>query len=432
MSKEPTISQPSNGPFTPRIIIHGGAGNLTKHTVPRPLYDAFQTSMLSILMSTQKFLSNPGTTAIDAATHAVSLLENDALYNSGHGAVFTRAGRNELEASIMVSNGYRKRGVGVMMLRHVKNPIKLCRELLIRGEKEDVGGAQEHQQYSGLYVEELAEKFGLEIVEESYFFTQKRWDEHKRGVEEMEVMGGGVSEWEKENYIPLGTCGAVVMDSFGTVCVATSTGGLTNKVPGRIGDTPTLGAGFWAEEWYEEKSNKMMYERQGLVASPIDKLSRGDIRGLVSDCLPSIASTTIAPTTIHPTQEKHENPSKIRHALALGGTGNGDTFLRMNAAARTAAYAQFTHTSLAKATTWMAGSGGELQKSAGERWGRTHEGPGGMIGIEVVGDKAEVVYDFNCGGLVRAWVGEDGRGEFLIFREEGWESGPEGWDEVFR
>jgi L-asparaginase len=244
-------------------------------------------------------LSYPGISALDVATYAVTLLENDPLYNSGHGAVFTREGHNELEASIMVSNGYRKRGVGCMMLRHVKNPIRLARELLIRGEDDGGDGSQDHCQYSGAYVEWLAAKWGLEIVDENYFFTQRKWDEHKRGLaeekrrDEQGLSVDEITEWEKQTYVPLGTCGAIVIDSSGTVCVATSTGGLTNKVPGRVGDTPTMGAGYWAEEWFEAVKREMVYQPSPSVTSPIDKLSRGDMRSLVGDCLPSISSQEI-------------------------------------------------------------------------------------------------------------------------------------------
>jgi L-asparaginase len=429
---QPT-SLPTNGPFTPRIIIHGGSGNLTKTTVPPALYNAYLTSISHILNQSNTLLSTPGITALDVATHAVTLLENDPLYNSGHGAVFTRSGRNELECSIMVSNGYRKRGVGCMLLKHVKNPIKLARELLIRGEKEDIGGAQGHQQLCGKYLEGLAEKWGLEMCEEKYYFTQKRWDEHVRGLaeeEKMEVGSQEVSDWEKENYIPMGTCGAVVMDSFGTICVATSTGGITNKAPGRLGDTPTIGAGFWAEEWFEEARREMLYQRQTEVASPLDKLSRGDLRGLVGDCLPTIAAQQ-SPTPTHSSSHKIEKPTKVRHAVAISGTGNGDSFLRVCAARTTAAHSRFSYTSLSNSMTWMAGSSGELQKSAGEHWGKTGEGAGGMIGIEVVGNKADVVWDFNCGGLVRAWKEKDGSTKCLIFKSEDWEGGPEGWEDVY-
>jgi L-asparaginase len=423
--------------ITPRIIIHGGAGNITRQSMSKERYTAYQTSLRRILASSADFLSKPGVTALDAATYAVSLLENDTLYNSAKGAVFTREGKNELECSIMVSNGYRKRGVGCLMLQHVKNPIKLARELLIRGEMDGGDGSQDHCQYSGAFVESLAEKWGLEMVEPGYFFTQQRWDEHRRGLEEEENRKrqqantkSGVNEmsdWEKSTYVPLGTCGAVVLDSFGTVCVATSTGGLTNKVPGRIGDTPTMGAGFWAEEWYEEPPS---CERQMLYhpTAPtfVDKLSRGNIGSLLNECLPtpSISPSSQIKTALKATDEKC---SPVRHAVAMSGTGNGDSFLRVGAASTTANKARFTPTSLANALSWMSGPNGELQKSAGERWGHSHEGTGGMIGIELVGNTGTVVFDYNCGGMFRAWTEEDGEQKCLIFREDRYENGPAGW-----
>jgi L-asparaginase len=323
-----------------------------------------------------------------------------------------------------------------MLLRHVKNPIKLARELLIKGEEADGGGAADHCQYSGEFVEGLAKGWGLDIVEPSYFFTQKRWDEHQRGLaEEAKKSQTGpsadaMSDWERNNYIPLGTCGAVVVDSFGTVCTATSTGGLTNKVPGRIGDTPTIGAGFWAEEWHDEKATgpQMLYQPAACVASPIDKLSRGDVRGIVGDCLPLLGSSTIRETTSSPAQP-YEKPVSTRHAVGLSGTGNGDSFLRTSAARTTAARSRFCTSSLSSATTWMAGPDGELQRSAGNRWGATHEGTGGIIGIEIVGSKVTVVQDFNCGGMFRAWTDDDGSPRCLVFREDGWESGPKNWDD---
>jgi L-asparaginase len=425
---------PSNGPIKPRIIIHGGAGNITKTTIPRDRYNAYHASLTRILSKSADWLSRPGMTALDVATYAVTQLEDDSLYNSGKGAVFTREGKNELECSIMVSNGYRKRGVGCMMLKHVKNPIRLARELLIRGEDNDGGGAQDHCQYSGEFVESLAQQWGLEIVDQSYFFTQKKWDEHRRGLaEEMHKQENGckvdeMSDWEKNTYIPLGTCGAVVIDSFGTICVATSTGGLTNKVPGRIGDTPTMGAGYWAEEWFDDEVARMQYQPSTSVTSPIDKLSRGDLRSLIGDCLPSSNSRSL--DTAQPATQKYEKPRKTRHAVGFSSSGNGDTFIRLCASRTAAAYSHFSPTSLATAATWMTGPGGELQKSAGDRWGKVHEGVGGMIGIELVGQEVDVVCDYNCGGMFRAWTEEGGSRKCLIFRKEGWESGPENFDSV--
>ncbi|KAI4641870.1 uncharacterized protein J4E79_011641 [Alternaria viburni] len=436
MTEKRAASASPSAHVKPRIIIHGGAGNLTRTSIPRERYDEYRASLLNILGKAEELLRKPGSTALDVATYAVTLLEDDPLFNSGKGAVFTREGKNELECSIMVSNGYKKRGVGCMLLSHVKNPIKLARELLIKGEEADGGGAADHCQYSGEFVEGLAKDWGLDIVDSSYFFTQKRWDEHQRGLAEdakkaqIGVSVDAMSDWEKDNYIPLGTCGAVVVDSFGTVCTATSTGGLTNKVPGRIGDTPTIGAGFWAEEWHDEKAAgpRMLYQPTACIASPIDKLSRGDIRGIVGDCLPLLGSPSTRATTSSPAHP-YEKPVSTRHAVGLSGTGNGDSFLLTCAARTTAARSRFSGSSLSSATTWMAGPDGELQRSAGDRWGATHEGTGGIIGIEVVGSKATVVQDFDCGGMFRAWTDDDGSPRCLVFREDGWESGPKDWDD---
>lgn len=408
---------------TPRIIIHGGAGNITRQTISKDRYNAYQASLRKILTSATGLLTRPGATALDVATYAVALLEDDPLYNSAKGAVFTSEGKNELECSIMVSNGYRKRSVTCMMLEHVKNPIKLAKELLVRGETGDGDGSGDHCQYSGAFVESLAKKWGLDIVDPSYFFTQQRWDEHERGLKEH-----GENDWEKKNYVPLGTCGAVVVDGAGTICVATSTGGLTNKVPGRIGDTPTTGAGFWAEEWYEgphRAVHQMAYHRAG--STPLEHLSRGNIRSLVSDCLPAMAPSDSLSGETAGMGRSRSTPPQIRHAVGVSGTGNGDSFIRLAAATTTACKSRFTPTPLSHAVTWMTGPGGELQKSAGKRWGHTHEGTGGMIGIEVVGQKATVVQDYNCGGMFRAWTEEDGEQKCLIFREDKYESGPREW-----
>ncbi|EOA85531.1 hypothetical protein ACJQWK_02184 [Exserohilum turcicum] len=420
----------------PRIIIHGGAGNITRTSVPRDRYDEYRASLLRIVDQAASQLAESGATALDVATYAVSLLEDDPLYNSAKGAVFTRDGSNELECSIMVSDGYRKRGVGCMLLRHVKNPIKLARELLVRGEPVDGGRAGDHCQYSGQFVERLAQEWGLDMVHQSYFFTQKRWDEHQRGLAEQKQLDVGgahsqsdtTSEWEKQNYIPLGTCGAVVVDSFGTVCTATSTGGLTNKVSGRIGDTPTIGAGFWAEEWHAERAApaQMHYHPIVSAVAPIDRLSRGDVYGALGGCLPMLNSVA-SQSTPPPQNQPHKEPLQVRHAVGLSGTGNGDSFLRTCAARTTAAKSRFTSCSLRHATEWMAGRNGELQRSAGDRWDRVHEGVGGIIGIQVVGDKVDVVQDYNGGGMFRAWTDEDGSRKCLIFREDSWESGPLDW-----
>lgn len=352
----------------------------------------------------------------------------------------------------MVTRNHRKRACAVVMIKHVKNPIKLAREMLIRGETDGTGGgngggdgdpaggsggAQGHLCLGGETVETLAEEWGLEMVEEKYFWTKKRWEEHRRGLgedgDESKVVGehyeetGGRGEeprWDGHEYLPQGTVGCVALDQYGTICVATSTGGLTNKLSGRIGDTPTIGAGFWAEEWDESPLERSTRQVSRLDAAPthfpaVNALA-SNISGALEDCLPSISGYLPLPLSLDYKApiEKPSPGSNIR-AVALGGTGNGDSFLKLAAARTAGAIVRFSpERSLASAVNQIAGPGGELQQSAGDRWGETGEGEGGMIGIELVDRKGEVVFDFNCGGLFRCWVDERGVERVMVFRDE--------------
>ena len=344
-----------------------------------------------------------------------------------------------------------------MLLSHVKNPIKLAREMLVRGEEENGGGAYNHTQLSGAEAERLARQWGLELVETDYFWTKRRWEEHLKGLErekgpqlsesneksfygnEVENEGekwneeaktatkGGDSHWNGKDYLPQGTVGAVVLDRFGTICAATSTGGLTNKLPGRIGDTPTLGAGFWAEEWFEETQaggapdGRMLYQPTVSSSGTVDKLSRGDLPGLWAQCLPSRPRTPESALTAA-TTEKASNSDfskkTIRRAVAMSGTGNGDSFLRVCAARTAASISRFSGSSLSTAVARIAGPGGELQKSAGDRWGKTGEGEGGIIGIEFRGNEGKVVYNLNCGGMFRAWVDDEGNMRSGVWKDD--------------
>ena len=463
----------TTGSIKPRIILHGGAGNISHENVPPERLALFRSSLIRVLRSTRAELAKPHITALDAACHAIALMEDDELFNCGKGAVFTRAGTIELEASVMVSNGFRKRGVGVATLRHVKNPIKLAKEMLVRGEEADGGGAYGHCQLSGEELEHLAEKWGLELVGEDYFWTRRRWDEHRRGLkneggtERINIRGCAEDDmqrrfsqdqflsdldclkvpalsrrgraiesamktkkygegWDGKEYLPQGTVGAVVLDRSGTIAVATSTGGLTNKLPGRIGDTPTLGAGFWAEEWEEVEQpprQEMSYvvPAHTLATFPVlDQFSRGpNIFGFLSDCWPSSR-----PVRIERHQKdralKSSGSETVRCVVGMSGTGNGDSFLRMNAVRTAAAMTRFSssHTNLQKSVTRMAGPNGELQKSAGDRWGTTGEGEGGIIGIELKNQESRVVWNFNCGGMFRAFLDGEDREVFGCFRED--------------
>ena len=429
--------------ITPRLIIHGGAGNILPSNLPPKIYKLYHDSLLRILSSTHHFLTTPSSTAasssaLDTVTFAVTLLEDNPLFNSGHGAVFTRDGLNELEASIMVSKGKKKRGVGLMGLQHVKNPVKLAREMLLHGEKDLDGGngehrgpmatssgrssgAQGHCQLHRSSAEKLAEEWGLDMVEPEYFFVQARWDEHIAGLEK-EKKGLGLATWDQEAFVPQGTCGAVALDSEGVLAVATSTGGMTNKLTGRIGDTPTLGAGFWAEEWEEESVSKTKeILRQ---AGPALILSDA-LKGLMAECLPSL--TTYMPIPGEETTTFREG-DRLWRSTAMSGTGNGDSILRINAVRTASAIARYrgTRFSLQEALSEVTGPGGELVKSAGDRWKKTGEGEGGIVGIEltVVTDAdgvkksatSNIVDDFNCGGMFRAAVDAQGKGVMRVWK----------------
>ena len=368
----------------------------------------------------------------------MALFEDDPLFNSGHGAVFTRDGINELEASVMVSRGFAKRTAAVAGLRRVRNPILLARGMLEHGDADlaagvrssaptaqdgaavardlDVPSARGHTLLYGEAAETLARLYGLEMVEPGYFFTQTRWDEHVRGLER-ERRGGGLASWSAEEYLPQGTVGAIALDEDGIVCCATSTGGLTNKLTGRVGDTPTAGAGFWAEEWLEHGGLTGMSKGR---AEPAVSLS-DTLKGIMADCWP-------APFAYTPVPGQADVRLVTTRSIALSGTGNGDSFLRVAAARTVAAIARFAGTSGRVALTRVAGPSGELQQSAGDRWGKTGEGEGGIIGIEcaivrdgngaVVETRSEILQDFNCGGMFRAWIGNNGEAQVRIWREE--------------
>ncbi|KAI0906201.1 L-asparaginase precursor [Ustulina deusta] len=458
----------------PRIIIHGGAGNIKRESMDADRYQQYRRTLLSIITSTDVYMRTPKGTAdkypgsgslypsaLEIATYAVVKLEDEPLFNSGHGAVFTRDGLNELEASVMVSRGFAKRGVGVTGLQTVKNPILLAKAMLEHGEQDlvrntdlgwaanqpqengaenaelNVPSAQGHTLIHGKTAESLAKKYGLETVGPSYFFTQKRWDEHVRGLER-EGQNKGIATWSADEYIPQGTCGAVALDENGVVCVATSTGGLTNKLTGRIGDTPVVGAGFWAEEW-SEKGDPSARKAQPAadpwrslkeyleIPGPIVELS-STLHGFLADCLPTpFMYSPIAPGPSQPTYVRDTDIEVIR-STAVSGTGNGDSFLRVAAARSVASIARWAGLSASDAVNRIAGRGGELEKSAGPRWGTTGEGEGGMIGIEcaiamhksgaVLYSRSEILQDHNCAGMFRAWIGDDGLAEMKIWHED--------------
>lgn len=398
---------------------------------------------------------------METAAYGTTLLEDDPLYNSGRGAVFTRDGVIELEASVMVSRGFAKRCVGVSGIRTVRNPILLAKAILEHGDQDlrpaeaadegnatlvesdpivgkggrpapDIPSAQGHTHLHGVELTTtLAEKYGLAIVDEEYFFTERRWKEHRRALEREKTQEAqsATATGSADEHLPQGTVGAVALDEDGVVCVATSTGGMTNKLTGRIGDTPTVGAGFWAGEWNDEPATAAARLGRGDMAADLTHHPSlgavalgGALRWFLADCLPSPWASW---TSYSPVPSPQTTTTR---SFGASGTGNGDSFLRVDAVRSVAARAQWKPEPSAKALAAVTGPGGELQRSAGDRWGTTGEGQGGMIGIEstvlrdshgnIIGASSELLQDFNCGGMFRAWIDDDGRARARIWRDD--------------
>jgi beta-aspartyl-peptidase (threonine type) len=200
------------------IVIHGGAGTILKKNMSAEAEAAYKEKLSDALNAGSKILENGGT-SLDAVTAAINVMEDSPLFNAGKGAVFTAEGKNEMDASIM--DGATLMAGAVAGVRHVKNPVLAARAVMEKSA---------HVMLSGEGADEFAKNQGLEIVDSSYFFTKRRWESYKRA--------------NKNKY---GTVGAVALDMHGNLAAATSTGGMTNKMKGRIGDSPIIGAGTYAD-----------------------------------------------------------------------------------------------------------------------------------------------------------------------------------------
>jgi beta-aspartyl-peptidase (threonine type) len=173
-----------------------------------------------------------GKPALDAVTAAITVLEDDPLFNAGRGAVFTHDGRNELDASLM--DGATRMAGAVAGVHHVKNPILLAREVMRHSP---------HVMMAGDGAEAFARERGVELVDPSYFRTERRWQQLQRALEED---AAGQAHAEPEVAKHFGTVGALALDGQGHLAAGTSTGGMTDKRYGRIGDSPIIGAGTYA------------------------------------------------------------------------------------------------------------------------------------------------------------------------------------------
>ncbi len=207
------------------IVIHGGAGVMSKSRMTDEKQQEYITVLNEALQLGEKLLKE-GADATDVVVNVINVMENSPLFNAGKGAVFTSEGKNELDASIM--EGKTLNAGAVAGVHDIKNPINAAREVMIHSE---------HVMLSGKGASEFAKKQGLEMVPNKYFYTKSRHESLKQLQKR---------EREREQKDNMGTVGCAVLDSHGNLCAGTSTGGMTNKKYGRIGDSPIIGAGTYA------------------------------------------------------------------------------------------------------------------------------------------------------------------------------------------
>ncbi|HMM58106.1 MAG TPA: isoaspartyl peptidase/L-asparaginase [Rudaea sp.] len=213
----------------PVLVIHGGAGVIKKEMDPAT-QKAIRAALTTALEHGYAQLT-AGKPALDAVTAAITVLEDDPNFNAGKGAVFNHDGKNELDASIM--DGATLRAGGVANVHRVKNPILLARAVM------------EHSPHVLMFgdgAEEFAKTQGIVLVDPKYFWTEKRWQELQDALKK--DAAGQHADAEKEGHF--GTVGAVALDKAGHLAAATSTGGMTDKRFGRVGDSPIIGAGTYA------------------------------------------------------------------------------------------------------------------------------------------------------------------------------------------
>jgi len=230
------------------MVIHGGAGTILRANMTAEKEAAYRAKMTEALKTGQAILASGGS-ALDAVEATIQVMENSPLFNAGKGAVFTHEGGNEMDASIMDGRDLNAGAVASVM--HIKSPINLAREVMENSK---------HVMLSGTGAEEFATTRGIELIDPAYFATEKRRMQLKSAREKEAAKEAGMTPAANEvakkisRYDdPLdpenkfGTVGAVALDMNGNIAAGTSTGGMTNKRWKRIGDTPVIGAGTYAD-----------------------------------------------------------------------------------------------------------------------------------------------------------------------------------------
>lgn len=209
---------PDPAPYDYALVLHGGAGNMNFQSVPEQYQEIFKLALDSALQIGLDRLKEGGS-SLDAVEAVIRYMEDNPLFNAGRGAVFTSEGKNELDASVMT--GQDLNAGAVASVTDIRHPISAARAVMEQSE---------HVMMAGSGASVFADQVGLELVDPSWFYTKKRFESYQKAI-------------ASEKH---GTVGCVALDREGNICAGTSTGGMTNKKYGRIGDSPIIGAGTYA------------------------------------------------------------------------------------------------------------------------------------------------------------------------------------------
>ncbi|MDE1231036.1 MULTISPECIES: isoaspartyl peptidase/L-asparaginase [Vibrio] len=238
------------------IAIHGGAGTILREQMSESLKCEILATLEASVRAGYRVLAEGGD-ALDATVEAVKVLEDSPLFNAGKGAVLTNKEMVEMDASVM--HGQHMDAGAVAGIRHIKNPIELAR---------DVMKASEHVFLIGDGAEEFAFANGYQYIEQDYFFTERRYEQLVAMKDNDQF---ALSESKYPDDKKFGTVGAVALDKQGNLAAATSTGGITNKKFGRVGDSPIIGAGTMAE------NGNVAVSTTGMGEYFIRKMVAGDV-----------------------------------------------------------------------------------------------------------------------------------------------------------
>lgn len=215
------------------LVIHGGAGTILKKNMTPEKEKAYRDALDEALNIGEAILKNGGS-SIDAVEKTIHFMENSPLFNAGKGAVFTHDGKNEMDASIMTGKDQNAGAVGGVT--NIKNPISAARAVLEKSE---------HVMMVGRGAEIFAEQKGVETITPEYFRTERRWNSLQNALKSEK--GESILSEDEDKDKKHGTVGCVALDKNGDITAGTSTGGMTNKKHNRIGDSPIIGAGTYAD-----------------------------------------------------------------------------------------------------------------------------------------------------------------------------------------